>query len=82
MATEYRHLGNSQLRDWAHVEIEERDGNKYVIMCSRMHMTKRIELSWCYGTSFSNEEILRDGNLHAKLSQTYGPDVWVGSIRI
>ena len=82
MATEYRNLGAHRLRDWAHVEIEERDDIKRVTMCSRMHINKRIELTWSYDTSFSNEEILQDGNLHAMLSKTYGPDVWVGSIRI
>lgn len=82
MATEYRNLGTHRLRDWAYVEIEERDDTKRVIMCSRMHINKRIELTWSYDTSFSIQKILQDGNLHAKLSQTFGPDVWVGSIRI
>jgi len=79
----YHHLGKNQLRDWLHVEIEEdEDGTKHVTFVSRWHVSKRFPISWSYGKDFTDEEILRDGNLAGKCTEMFGPDWWVGSIRI
>lgn len=78
----YHHLGERRLRDWMHIEIEDRDGSKHVTLVSRFHVGKRYPISWCYSENFTDEEILRDGKLAVLCSEKFGPDWYVGSIRI
>jgi hypothetical protein len=44
------------------VDIETRDGSKYVTINARLHMRKHKELPHCYAESFSTDQILRDGD--------------------
>jgi hypothetical protein len=78
----YHYLGKRQLRDWLHVEIEDRDESKYVTFVSRFHVGKRFPNSFSYSGKFTDEEILRDGALAQRCEGMFGPDWYVGSIRI
>ena len=76
----YNHLGGRQLRHWHTVVIEDRptgnDGelNKHVIFTSTIHVRKEVDISWCYASTFSDAEILADGQLSAKHAAMYGHD--------
>jgi hypothetical protein len=78
----YHHIGQSQLRDWLHVEIDDRDESKNVTFVSRWHVGNRFSPTWCYSKNFTDEEILRDGKLAGFCRDHFGPDWYVGSIRI
>lgn len=82
----YHHLCGKQLRDWAHVEIDDEgegdQAHKSVTFVSRFHVGNRFPISWSYSKDFTDEEILRDTNLGAKCANMLGRDVYVGSIHI
>lgn len=78
----YHHLCGHQLRDWYTVEILDDEESKRVTFTSKIHVTKRVENTWSYSKDFTDDEILRDGNLGAKMVGIYGRDIYVGSIRI
>lgn len=79
----YHHLCGHQLRDWYTVEILDDGDSKHVTFTSTIHMTKRVKNTWCYSSKdYTDEEVLRDGNLGARMVEIYGRDIYVGSIRI
>ena len=83
MSRTYHYLGNKQLRDWIHVEIEEEGDNKKVTFVSRFHVGNRFPISWAYDAKeFTDDEILRDPPLANKCVAMFGLDVFVGSISV
>lgn len=82
MIHKYHHLGRMPLRDWIHVEIEDKDETKHVIFVSRLHIGKRFPVSWTYLKTMTDEEILGDEKLVENCVDKFGPYVFEGSIRI
>ncbi len=70
--TEYRHLGKCQLQDWHTVKIDHRGSTKFVTFTSRIHVNKEVELSFCFEDTFTDEQILNDGDVFRKFIQMYG----------
>lgn len=82
MAHTYYHLCGMPLRHWLHVEIEDDNEVKRVTFVSNRHVGNKFPVSWTYSQTFSDQEILSDEKLAELCKQKFGPDYYVGSIRI
>ncbi len=47
---------------------------KYVYFCSRIHVEKRVKLTFSFSDEFTDSEILHDHNVMTKFIQMYGSD--------
>lgn len=79
------------LHDWFTIEIEEVpcegyhapgttrwiETSKNVYFCSRIHVNKRVKLTFSFSGEFSDFDILHDHNVMTKFIQMYGADSWV-----
>lgn len=54
--------GNFKFPLGVSVEIEKWGNSKYVTILARLHVNKRYELPHSYSDSYSNAQILRDGD--------------------
>ena len=70
----YNTLGSSQLQPWHSVEIVETPEGKEVVFHSRIHVNKSTKLSFSFGVSFSNCDILNDRDVVSKFITMYGVD--------
>jgi hypothetical protein len=48
------------LPDWINIEIFTEDNSKKVVVNSRIHVNKKVELPTCYSTEFKDTQILKD----------------------
>lgn len=50
---------------------------KNVYFCSRLHVNKRVKLTFSFSDEFTDSDILHDSNVMSKFLQMYGHDNWV-----
>lgn len=68
----YNRFAGSPLQDWYQIEITELDGSKYVTFHSRIHVRKAKQCPFCWGTSFTDSQILEDYDLGTWIYDSYG----------
>ena len=68
----YSFIGDITLPYYMKAQIETRNGSKYVIIHSRMHVIKAKELPVCFSSEFTDLEILRDRQVVNKYISCYG----------
>lgn len=68
----YNSFAGNPLQDWYQIEITELDGSKYVTFHSRIHVNKAKPCPFCWGTSFTDAEILQDVDLGIWIYNSYG----------
>ena len=57
------------LPDWIHIHIVDHDNSKRLIVHSRLHVNKPVEVGPMYSTDFNDHEIIKD--LSAKISTRF-----------
>lgn len=50
---------------------------KHVYFCSRIHVNKRVKLTFSFTDEFTDFDILHDSTVMSKFIQMYGADSWV-----
>ncbi len=68
----YHHLKGKLLPFDIGIEIAQKGDTKYVTLCCKTYVNKRIPITWQYGSDYTDKEILEDPNLIHKVIVTYG----------
>ena len=58
-----------KLPSWIKFSIEEKNDSKYLVVYSRLHKNKRVEMTPTYSDQFTDEEIIKD--MSGKITEAF-----------